>query len=112
MKLCEFYKNQFEYAKSDKWFHKDSNILSGMHGVGTCEWVKGMSKWCFGGAYDYQYIRAGITHQQLYEAKENGFIKLFHDSSWEARQLNQSYRYVLTEKGLKALYKAYEGKWN
>lgn len=112
MKLCEFYRNQFETAKSSaKWFDEDSKILSEMYGKGTYKWFKEMANKYFGGAYDYQYTNSGITQPQLHEAKENGFVKLIHDSSWQARQLHQTYRYVLTEKGLKALFKAYENQW-
>lgn len=107
MKLCEFYKNQFEEARSHKHFNADSECLAKLFGKGTYKWFKGMAKNYFGGGYVQSYTAAGITREQLREAKEQGFIKYHYTSNWQARQLNQTEWYGLTEKGLKALYKAY-----
>lgn len=107
MTICEFYRNQFESAKENKWFNADSQFYSDKYGKGTYKWFKGMSQRYFGGGFSYKYKAAGITYQQLKEAKENGYIKYRYDQSWEARQLGQQDWYGLTEKGLKALYNAY-----
>ena len=107
MKLCEFYRNQFEEAKSRKYFNADNDYLANMFGQGSYKWFKGMAANYFGGGYLKSYTAAGITTQQLREAKEQGFIKHHYYSNWQARQLNQTDWYGLTEKGLKALYKAY-----
>lgn len=111
MTICEFYRNQFEEAKNHRHFNVDSEYLSEMYGRGSYKWFKGLSKKYFGGAFSYRYKKAGITVTQLNEAREKGFIKYVYDSSWQARQLGQQEWYGLTEKGLKALYKAFPN-WN
>ena len=78
---------------------------------GSFEWFKELSKRYFGGGYFYHYEADGITRQQLKEAQEQGFIKYSYYSNWQARQLNQTEYWCLTNKGLKALYKAYQGQW-
>lgn len=112
MTICEFFKNQY-----------DEKIAKGC-GVkyvccidqekkpkGSWEWVKTAADYFFGGAYQPQLIKAGITVEQLKQAKENGFLKYRYYSNWQARQLGQTDVWQLTNKGLKALYKAYEGQW-
>jgi hypothetical protein len=111
MTLWEFYRNQFEEAKSNKWFNEDGNYLAEIYGAGTFKRFKAMSKRYFGGGFAYRYKKAGITAEQLRQAREQGFIKYIYDTSWQARQLNQQEWYGLTVKGLKALYKAYP-EWN
>lgn len=113
MTLCEFYRKQFETAKdTQKNFEADSKYLEEKgYTPGSFKWFKAMSKRYFGGGFSYRYLNDGVTYPQLKMARDNGFIKYVYDSSWQARQLNQQEWYGLTEKGLKALYKAYEGKW-
>lgn len=111
MTLCEFYKNQYEQAKGSRWFDEDSKYIEKKYSRGSFEWFKAMSKRYFGGGFLHRYTDAGITARQLREAKENGYIKYVYDSSWKARQLKQQDWYGLTIKGLRTLYKAYEGQW-
>lgn len=107
MTICKFYRNQFESAKSSKWFNSDSEFYSEKFGKGTYKWFKGMSQRYFGGGFRHQYEKDGISYQQLLKARDDGYIKYVYDSSWEARQLGQQEWFGLTEKGLKALYKAF-----
>lgn len=114
MKLCEFFKKQFDNAKEmAKHFEADSKYLVDIYGYekGSFEWFKELSKHYFGGGYFYHYEADGITRQQLKEAQEQGFIKYSYYSNWQARQLNQTEYWCLINKGLKALYKAYQGQW-
>ena len=114
MKLCEFFKKQFDNAKETaKHFEADSKYLVDIYGYekGSFEWFKELSKRYFGGGYFYHFEADGITRQQLKEAQEQGFIKYSYYSNWQARQLNQTEYWCLTNKGLKALYKVYQGQW-
>lgn len=108
MTICEFYREQFEAAKATaRWFEKDSEFYAEKYGKGSYKWFEGMSERYFGGGFSYSYKKAGITAEQLREAREQGYIKYVYDSSWEARQLNRQEWYGLTKKGLKALYKSF-----
>lgn len=114
MKLCEFYKKQYDNAKANaKWFAEDSKYLVEVLGYeyGSYEWFKEMAKRYFGGGYGYEYQSAGITLCQLKAAKEAGFLKYKYSQDWMSRQLHQQEWVGLTVKGLKALHKAYEGQW-
>lgn len=105
MELFEFYKNQFEKAKSDRYYEEIDNRLSELHGKGTYKWFKGLSREYFGGGYLWAYKKAGVTIQQLREAKENGLVKYYYYSNWIARQLGNTDWYGLTVKGIKEFYK-------
>jgi hypothetical protein len=114
MTLCEFYKQQFDKAKAtQKHFEADSKYCSDVLGFdeGSFGWFKCLSERYFGGGYSYEYESVGITRQQLNEAKEKGFVKYSYCSNWQARKLNQTEYWSLTNKGLKALYKAFQSEW-
>ena len=114
MKICEFFRNQFNEAKCNaKWFDEDSQYIVKDLGYeyGSFKWFKELSKRYFGGGFQYEYKAAGITTEQLNDAKQSGYMKHSYSQSYEALKLNQTDWYGLTEKGLKALYKAYEGQW-
>lgn len=114
MKICEFFKQQFDNAKANaKWFAEDSKYIVDEMGFeyGSFEWLNAMAKKYFGGSYYYNYVNAGITLEQLKEAKAVGYMKHVYSQCWEARQLNQQDWWGLTKKGLKAFYEAYKGKF-
>lgn len=114
MKICEFYKNQYDKAKAtQKYFEEDSRHLVEDLGYeyGSFKWLKAMSKRYFGGGFEYRYKEAGITLKQLEDAKKAGYVTYLHDSSWLAHQLHQEDWWGITVKGLRALHKAYEGQW-
>ena len=95
MKLCEFFKKQFDNAKETaKHFEDDSKYLVEVSGYekGSFEWFKELSKRYFGGGYFYHYEADGITRQQLKEAQEQGFIKYSYYSNWQARCAIRSLR--------------------
>lgn len=61
-----------------------------------------------GGGWDYQLKKAGITHEQIVKAIENKFIKKKEYTNWENRKRGQTTCYLITVKGIKALYNAYK----
>ena len=61
--------------------------------------------------WDYQLREMGISNEQLKKACENGFCQKKEWSNWQARQLGQTTAYRITSKGVKALYKAFDGQW-
>ena len=108
MTLFELYLSDFEEAKKDRYFAENDRRLSERYGHGSFEWFKAMAGQYFGGGYLYHYKNAGITIQQLREAKESGLIKYQYYSNWTARHTNWTEWYGLTVKGLKELYKEYK----
>lgn len=78
--------------------------------VGTKHFVEAFFKnWNL--FYDYQLKDMGITEEQLNKACENGFIQKKEWSNWKAKQLGQTRGFIITNKGIKAIYKAYEYQW-
>lgn len=109
MTLFEFYLKQFEEnTKADRRYEENVSRINELYGKDTYKWFKAMSKNYFGGGYLWRYTKAGITIQQLREAKKNGLVKYYYYSNWLARQLGNTDWYGLTEKGLKVLYKMYK----
>lgn len=111
MTICEFFHNQFHEAvqkgAGTKYVCKISEDIP----RNSYEWVKLAADYFFGGAYYPTLLKAGITREQLQKAKESGYLKYQYYNNWQARQLGQTEYWSLTRKGLKALYRAYEGQW-
>lgn len=64
-------------------------------------WVKAAADWFFGGAWDYQMKE--VT--DIAEMREKKLLKVMEYSNWRARQLGQTRKYALTNKGIKEFYK-------
>lgn len=111
MTICEFFHNQFHEAVSKGAGTTKVCKISEDIPSGSFEWVKIASDYFFGGAYQPTLLASGITIEQLCQAKEQGYLKYKYYSNWQARQLRQTDYWALTRKGLKALYKSYEGHW-
>lgn len=79
MKLCEFFKKQFDNAKETaKHFEADSKYLVEVSGYekGSFEGFKELSKRYFGGGYFYHYEADGITSQQLKKRKNKVLLSI------------------------------------
>ena len=112
MTICEFFKKQYDEAIERGAGTKYVCCINQETAPkGSWEWVKISADYFFGGAYQPQFEKVGITAEQLNEAKEKGFLKYKYYSNWQARQPGQQDVWQLTSKGLKALYKAYQGQW-
>lgn len=112
MTICEYFKKQYDEAiEKGAGTTKCCCINQKTAPKGSWEWVKIAADYFFGGAYQQQFEKAGITREQLNEAKEKGYMKYKYYSNWQARQLGQTDVWQLTNKGLKILYKSYEGQW-
>lgn len=112
MTICEFFKNQYDEAiAKGAGTTQVCYIDQGKYPKGSWGWVNAAARYFFGGAYQPQLLKAGITIEQLRKAKEDGFLKYRYYSNWTARQLGHTDAWQLTNKGLKALYEAYEGQW-
>ena len=98
MTCFEFFKDQFDRAVEE--------------GCGTTKvctinlpymgraWVMAASNWFFGGAWDYQMKE--VT--DIGEMKEKGFVKIIEYSNWKARQLGQTRKIALTNRGVREFY--------
>ncbi|MBR2256803.1 MAG: hypothetical protein IJ899_05565 [Blautia sp.] len=63
-------------------------------------WVKCAADWFFGGAWDYEMKDV----VDLQEMKEKKLIKVVEYTDWKSRQLHQTKKIALTNKGIKAFY--------
>ena len=112
MTICEYFKNQYDNAvATGAGTTRVCYIDQEKYPRGSWDWVNAAAHNFFGGAYQPRLEKAGITIEQLRKAKEDGFLKYRYYSSWMARQRGETDLWQLTNKGLKALYKAYEGQW-
>lgn len=107
MTICEYFFNKYiEYKKIPEnrkpfLIHEDdkfSYIMLVFEQEIGCDWEQNM-------------IKTGITKSQLDRAVSNGFIKLREYSNFRARELKQTRLYVLTKKGIKAMFKAFKERW-
>lgn len=118
MTICEAFRNSYltfkekeveERAKEVKGERSRWQINLDIE-VGTKQFVEVFFKnWDM--FWDYELKNMGITEEQLSKACENGFIQKKQWSNWQSRQLGQTRGFRITSKGIKALYKAYEGQW-
>lgn len=111
MMVFEFFKKQYdekiaEGAGTTKYCAINPEVQRG-----SFRWVQIASRYFFGGAYQQKFEACGITLAQLKEAKESGVVKYWYNDNWLARQMGHKDHWSLTAKGLKTLYKMYEGQW-
>lgn len=118
MTICDAFRNSYlifkakeieERAKLERGEYSRWQISLNIE-VGTKSFVETYFKtWDM--FWDYELKNMGITYEQLTTACANGFIQKKEWSNWQARQLGQTCGYRITAKGIKALYKAFEGQW-
>lgn len=106
MKICDYIKTQYDAYEATPIERRP--ILIKDCEVGSWEYFKTFCDYVCAGGYDYEFKKVGITQEQLDNAVKNKFMKLREYSNWEARQLGRTKLYLLTNKGMKAMYKAYE----
>lgn len=114
MTICEYFFNQYinlhtEEQKGAKKYYLQK--IGEKYDKGSYEYVERIFTYCLGGAWDYNFKNAGITYEQYKKANENKFLGHKYFSNWEAQKLHQTDSYWLTKKGIKAMYKAFKGKW-
>ena len=118
MTICEAFRNSYLKFK-EKEVEERVKTGTGAYAryqinpeieVGTKQFVEVFFKnWDM--FWDYQLKSMGITEEQLNKACENGFIQKKEWSNYRARQLGQTRGFRITNKGIKAIYMAYEGQW-
>lgn len=118
MTICEVFRNSY-LAFKEKEVEERAKVGTGIYAryqinpeieVGTKQFVNVYFKnWDM--FYDYQLKDMGITEEQLSNACEKGFIQKKEWSNFKARQLGQTRGFRITNKGINAIYKAYEGQW-
>lgn len=101
MTTFEFFKAQ--YDKNHDYFVK---CIKKDIPVDSFHFVQIAWKNCFGGTanVDPYYNIKGVDDTR--EMREQGFLKVWDDNSWYARQAGTTQHVALTAKGLKAFYKA------
>lgn len=75
---------------------------------GSFRWVSLWFDHACGGAWDYQLKKAGITPEQISEARAAGLLSYKYYCSWMARATGNKNFYWLNRRGLKELYKQYK----
>ena len=118
MTLCEAFRNSYLKFKETE-IEERAKVGTGKYAkyqisldivVGTKQFVEVFFK-NFDMFWDYELNNMGITEEQIKKACENGFCQKKEWTNWQARQLGQTRGYRITAKGIKALYKAFEGQW-
>lgn len=107
MTICEYIKDKYDEFQNTP-NNKKSVIIS--YDVGTWEYFKAFCEYVCCGGWDYQFLNAGVTKEQLEKAVNDGYMKKNIYSNWANRQRGQTLAYTLTVKGMRAMYRAY--KWN
>ena len=97
MTTFEFFKAQLDEAVEKGLTNRINPEIK----PGSFKWVKVCADWFFGGAWDYQM--KGVT--DIAEMRAQGFLKVMEYSNWKARQLGQTRKIALTNKGLREFYK-------
>ena len=100
MTCFEFFKDQLDRAVAEGC--GTTRVCAISHEPMSYAWVKCAADWFFGGAWDYQMKEVA----DVAEMKAAGFIKIMEYSNWKARQLGQTRKIALTNKGIRAFYKA------
>ena len=98
MTTFEFFKSQLDDAVNKGC--GTTKVCTINHPFMSYAWVKCAADWFFGGAWDYEM--RDVT--DLTEMKEQKLIKIIEYSNWMARQLHQTRKIALTNKGIKAFY--------
>jgi len=99
MTAFEFYKAQLDDAVAAGFTARINPEIK----PNTLKWVQVCGDWWFGGAWDYQMKE--VT--DIREMREQGFLKVMEYSNWRARQLGQTRRIALTNKGIREFYRVY-----
>lgn len=108
MTICEYIRDRYtEYINTPD---KNKGMLINPELKGTYEYFKLFCEYVCGGGYDYQFKKAGITQEQIDKAMSGKYIKKKSYTNWEARMKGQTTLYLLTAKGMKAMY-AYYKEW-
>ena len=100
MTAFEFFKNQLDAAVAKGC--GTTKVCTINYPYMSYEWVKAAADWFFGGAWDYQMRE--VT--DIPEMRERKLVKVCEYTNWKARQLGQTRKIALTNKGIKAFYKA------
>lgn len=118
MTICEAFRNSYLTFKEEE-IEERNKAKQGLRSrwqinleieVGTKQFVETYFKnWDM--FWDYELKNMGIADDQIRKAVENGYCQKREWSNWTARQLGQTTGYRITAKGIKALYKAFEGQW-
>lgn len=113
MTICEYFFNQYQetHQLTSYWARETLKDISQRHEKGSLPYVTAVFDHMCGAAYDYQFQRAGITLEQYRKANQDKFLAHREYTNWQARKLGQTQFYWLTKKGIRALYKAFQGKW-
>lgn len=111
MTVFEFFKKQYDEKRAEGAGDTMYCMINPEIPRGSFHFVRVAAKCFFGGALQQRFEKCGITLSQLKEARESGILKYWYDGSWIARQMGTQNHWSLTAKGLKALYKEYEGQW-
>ncbi len=96
MTAFEFYKAQLDEAVAAGFTARINPEIK----PGSFKWVQVCADWRFGGAWDYQMKE--VT--DIREMREKGFLKFMEYSNWRARQLGQTRKIALTNKGIREFY--------
>lgn len=105
MTICEYIRAEYEKYINTPDKQKGMLILSEKS---SYEYVKNFCDYVCGGGWDYQLAKAGITQEQIDKALASKYIKVKHYSNWENRMRGQTTLYLLTAKGIKAMYNHYK----
>ena len=97
MTAFEFYKAQLDEAVEKGLTQRVNPEIKS----GTLKWVQVCADWFFGGAWDYQMRE--VT--DIAELREQKLLKVMEYSNWRARQLGQTRKIALTNKGVREFYK-------
>lgn len=118
MTVCEAFRNSYLTFR-EKEIEERAKVETGAYArcqinpeieVGSKQFVEVFFKnWDM--FWDYQLKNMGVAEEQVNKACENGFIQKKEYSNWQARQRGEIRGFRITNKGIKALYKAYEGQW-
>lgn len=101
MTAFEFFKAQLDEAVNMGLTQRINPEIK----AGSLKWVQVCADWFFGEAWDYQM--KDVTDIQ--KMREQKFLKVMEYTNWRARQLGQTRKYALTNKGIRAFYKAMIG---
>ena len=99
MTAFEFFKAQLDEAVEKGLTNRINPEIK----PGSFKWVQVCADWWFGGAWDYQMKE--VT--DIREMREKGLLKVMEYSNWRARQLGQTRKIALTNKGIREFYRIY-----
>lgn len=107
MEILEFFKERYiQESTSERPLIKVSDTVE----KGSLRYITIWFDYVCGGTYDYRLKEAGITPEQIKDARDKGFLGYRYYSNWEARMRGNTNYYFITRKGIKELYKQYKGQ--